>query len=158
MPARGAVAGVSGCPRRPLISLIIRAHVRESEVWEHARDQMRATRTTIRDVLLDRRVLRRFLYLMVLMTLFNWMSHGTQDIYPTFLRQGVRLSPATVSWIVVAYNCGAILGGMFFGSFSERFGRRRTIVLCTVLGFPIVRSSRSRPAPACSASDRSSCR
>ncbi len=121
-----------------LISLLIRAHVRESEVWEHTREAMKATRTSIRDVLLDRGVLRRFLYLVALMTLFNWMSHGTQDIYPTFLKQGVRLSASTASWIVVAYNCGAIIGGMFFGSLSEQFGRRRTIVLCTLLGLPIV--------------------
>jgi MFS transporter, SHS family, lactate transporter len=121
-----------------LISLLIRAHVRESEVWEHAREEMKATRTSIRDVLLNRTVLRRFLYLVVLMTLFNWMSHGTQDIYPTFLKEGVRLSASTASWIVVVYNCGAILGGMFFGSLSERFGRRHTIVLCTLLGLPIV--------------------
>jgi SHS family lactate transporter-like MFS transporter len=121
-----------------LISLIIRAHVKESEVWEKTRESLKATRTSMKDVLLNRTVLKRFVYLVALMTLFNWMSHGTQDIYPTFLKQGVHLSAATASWIVVAYNCGAIVGGMFFGGFSERFGRRRTIVLCVVLALPIV--------------------
>jgi SHS family lactate transporter-like MFS transporter len=99
---------------------------------------MKASRTSIRDVLLDRQIVRRFVYLVALMTLFNWMSHGTQDIYPTFLKQGAHLSASAASWIVVAYNCGAILGGMFFGSLSEKFGRRRTIVLCTLLALPIV--------------------
>jgi SHS family lactate transporter-like MFS transporter len=99
---------------------------------------MKANRTSMRDVLLDRSIVRRFFYLVALMTLFNWMSHGTQDIYPTFLKQGAHLSASAASWIVVVYNCGAILGGMFFGSLSEKVGRRRTIVLCTLLALPIV--------------------
>jgi SHS family lactate transporter-like MFS transporter len=121
-----------------LVSLIIRSRVAESEVWQHARAEMKASRTSIKDVFLDRRIVRRFVYLVALMSLFNWMSHGTQDIYPTFLKEGAHLSASAASWIVVAYNCGAILGGMFFGSLSEKFGRRRTIVLCTLLALPIV--------------------
>ena len=110
-----------------LISLIIRSRVVESEVWQQTREKMKASRTSIRDVFLDRRIVRRFFYLVALMTLFNWMSHGTQDIYPTFLKQGAHLSASAASWIVVVYNCGAILGGMFFGSLSEKAGRRRII-------------------------------
>ena len=121
-----------------LISLIIRSRVAESEVWQQTREKMKASRTSIRDVFLDRRIVRRFFYLVALMTLFNWMSHGTQDIYPTFLKQGAHLSASAASWIVVVYNCGAILGGMFFGSLSEKAGRRRTIMLCTLLALPIV--------------------
>ncbi len=120
------------------ISLLIRSHVRESEVWETARLGMRTARKSFRDVFLDRAVLRRFVYLIALMTLFNWMSHGTQDVYPTFLTHGVHLSPAVVAWIVVVYNIGAFVGGIAFGSLSESFGRRRTIVLCALLGLPIV--------------------
>ena len=120
------------------ISLLIRSHVRESEVWETTRERMRATRTSFRDVILDRRVLRRFAYLIALMTVFNWMSHGTQDLYPTFLREGVRLSATEATWIAVLYNVGAFFGGIFFGGLSESFGRRRTIVLCALLGLPVV--------------------
>ena len=120
------------------ISLLIRSHVRESEVWQATNERMKATRTSFRDVFLDRAVLRRFAYLIALMTVFNWMSHGTQDVYPTFLREGMQLSATTATWIAVIYNIGAFLGGITFGSLSERLGRRRTIVLCALLGLPIV--------------------
>jgi SHS family lactate transporter-like MFS transporter len=125
-----------------LISLIIRSRVKESEVWEAAQENLKVTKTRVRDVLLNKAVLRRFIYLVLLMTLFNWMSHGTQDVYPTFLKSSVHggagLSAATATWIAVIYNVGAILGGMTFGTLSERFGRRYTIAFCAVLGLPIV--------------------
>jgi MFS transporter, SHS family, lactate transporter len=119
-----------------LISLIIRARVRESEVWEAAR--ARVTRVGIRQVLLNGKIVRRFVYLVLLMTAFNWMSHGTQDIYPTFLKTGIGLSATTATWIAVIYNVGAIIGGTVFGTLSQRFGRRRIIVIAAVLGLPIV--------------------
>nr|WP_324677386.1 sialate:H+ symport family MFS transporter [Mycobacterium sp. 663a-19] len=125
-----------------LISLIIRYRVEESEVWEAAQDRMRLTSTRIRDVLRDAAIVRRFVYLVLLMTAFNWMSHGTQDVYPTFLgataNQGAGLPSATVKWIVVVYNVGAIIGGLVFGTLSQRFSRRYTVVFCAVLGLPIV--------------------
>jgi SHS family lactate transporter-like MFS transporter len=125
-----------------LISLIIRARVKESEVWQTARQKMRVTRTSMKDILLDPKIIRRFVYLVLLMTAFNWMSHGTQDVYPTFLSAhgsgGAGLSATTATWIAVIYNIGAIAGGLIFGSLSERFGRRYTIAFCAVLGLPIV--------------------
>ena len=125
-----------------LISLIIRYRVKESEVWEAAQDQMRLTSTRIRDVMRNGAVVRRFVYLVALMTAFNWMSHGTQDVYPTFLgstaNHGAGLSSVTVKWIAVLYNVGAIIGGLTFGTLSQRFGRRHTVVFCAVLGLPIV--------------------
>ena len=124
------------------ISLIIRYRVQESEVWEAEQDRMRLTRTRIRDVLRDAAVIRRFVYLVLLMAAFNWMSHGTQDVYPTFLSAthdgGAGLSHASAKWIVVVYNIGAIAGGLIFGSLSQRFGRRHTVMFCAVLGLPIV--------------------
>ena len=132
--------GVSIIPA--LISLIIRYRVKESEVWEAAQDQMRLTSTRIRDVMRNGAVVRRFIYLVALMTAFNWMSHGTQDVYPTFLgstaNHGAGLSSVTVKWIAVLYNVGAIIGGLTFGTLSQRFGRRYTVVFCAVLGLPIV--------------------
>lgn len=125
-----------------LISLIVRYRVEESEVWEAAQDRMRLTSTRIRDVLRSGAIIRRFVYLALLMTAFNWMSHGTQDVYPTFLgahaNQGAGLSSTTVRWIVVAYNVGAIIGGLVFGTLSQRLSRRYTVVFCAVLALPIV--------------------
>ncbi len=125
-----------------LISLIIRYRVKESEVWEAAQDQMKLTNTRIRDVMRNGAVVRRFFYLVALMTAFNWMSHGTQDVYPTFLgatsNHGAGLSSVTVKWIVIVYNVGAIFGGLFFGTLSQRFSRRYTVVFCALLGLPIV--------------------
>jgi MFS transporter, SHS family, lactate transporter len=125
-----------------LVSLIIRYRVQESEVWEAAQDQMKLTNTRIRDVLKSGAVVRRFIYLVALMTAFNWMSHGTQDVYPTFLtstvNHGAGLPSVTVKWIAVIYNVGAIIGGLFFGTLSQRFGRRYTVVFCAVLALPIV--------------------
>lgn len=125
-----------------LISLLVRSGVKESEVWEASREKMRATRTSMKDILLDRKVIRRFGYLILLMTAMNWMAHGTQDIYPKFLRAtdqgGAALSPTTATWIVVLYNIGAIAGGVAFGSLSERFGRRSMIILGAALGLPLV--------------------
>jgi SHS family lactate transporter-like MFS transporter len=124
------------------ISLIIRSRVTESETWEASRQRMRDSRTSIRDVLLNPRIIRRFGYLVLLMTAFNWMSHGTQDIYPTFLKAtvhgGAALSAATASWIVVIYNVGAVIGGLVFGMLSERLGRRLTIVFAAALGLPVI--------------------
>lgn len=125
-----------------LISLIIRYRVKESEVWEAAQDRMRLTKTRIRDILGNPAIVRRFVYLVLLMTAFNWMSHGTQDVYPTFLTattdHGAGLSSLTARWIVVIYNIGAIIGGLAFGTLSQRFSRRYTIVFCAALGLPIV--------------------
>jgi MFS transporter, SHS family, lactate transporter len=125
-----------------LISLLVRSRVKESEVWQSAQDKMRSTKTSLKDVLFNKTVIRRFIYLILLMTAFNWMSHGTQDIYPTFLKAhdqgGAGLTATTATWIAVIYNIGAIVGGLIFGTLSERYGRRYTIVFCAVLGLPIV--------------------
>src|SRR6202008_2601629 len=124
------------------ISLIIRSRVRESEVWEASQERMRSSSTRMRDVLLNPTIVRRFVFLVLLMTAFNWMSHGTQDVYPTFLHAthngGAGLSTVTARWIAVIYNIGAITGGLIFGSLSQGFGRRYTVVFCALLGLPIV--------------------
>lgn len=124
------------------ISLLIRMRVDESQVWKESRESMRVTRTSFRDVFLNAVIVRRFIYLILLMTAFNWMSHGTQDVYPTFLRAtdsgGAGLSETTALVIAIIYNVGAIIGGLVFGTLSQRFGRRYTIAFCALLGLPIV--------------------
>jgi SHS family lactate transporter-like MFS transporter len=125
-----------------LSTLLLRSGVKESEVWEATRKRMRASRTSIKDILREPAIIRRFGYLILLMTAFNWMSHGTQDIYPTFLKSasdgGAGLGATTAAWIAVLYNVGAIAGGLMFGTLSERLGRRLTIIFAAMLALPII--------------------
>jgi MFS transporter, SHS family, lactate transporter len=78
------------------------------------------------------------IYAVVLMTAFNFFSHGTQDLYPTFLQLEHKMSPHAVGIIAAIYNIGAICGGIFFGTLSERFGRRRCIIVAALLSIPII--------------------
>ena len=79
-----------------------------------------------------------FLFLIVLMFAFNSFSHGSQDLYPTFLEKNLHLSPRVVGTVVVIYNVGALLGGICFGAWSERIGRRRAIVIAALLTLPVI--------------------
>jgi len=78
------------------------------------------------------------LYAVLLMTGFNFFSHGTQDLYPTFLQVQQGYSTATVSTLAVVYNIGAICGSLTFGSLSERIGRRRAIIIATLISLPVI--------------------
>jgi SHS family lactate transporter-like MFS transporter len=79
------------------------------------------------------------LYLAGLMTAFNFFSHGTQDLYPSALLEKQRgLSRDTVSNIAIVYNLGAICGGITFGAWSQRLGRRKAIVLAALLALPMI--------------------
>ncbi len=125
-----------------LVSLLLRYRVQESEVWEVSRARMRETRTSLLDVAKRKNVVKRFIYLIVLMSAFNWMSHGTQDIYPSFLQGdqygGAALASGVTAAIVVVYNLGAIIGGIGFGAASEHLGRRRTIMICAAAAIPLL--------------------
>ncbi|HCS56587.1 MAG TPA: MFS transporter [Gordonia polyisoprenivorans] len=125
-----------------LISLLIRARVEESEAWKATRDRVRQTQTTAREIWSNPVIWRRFIFLVLLMTAFNWMSHGTQDVYPTFLKahndSGAGLAASTATWIAVIYNVGAIIGGLIAGALSERYGRKTLIIACAVIALPIV--------------------
>jgi SHS family lactate transporter-like MFS transporter len=79
-----------------------------------------------------------FVFSILLMTAFNFFSHGTQDLYPTFLQVQRHLTPHAVGIIAVIYNIGAIIGGIFFGILSERIGRRRGIVIAALLALPVI--------------------
>src|SRR5665213_3681756 len=78
------------------------------------------------------------LFAIILMTGFNFFSHGTQDVYTTFLRVQHGFDPRTVKNVLVIGNIGAIIGGLFFGSFSQSFGRRKTIILVTLMALPVI--------------------
>jgi SHS family lactate transporter-like MFS transporter len=121
-----------------LLSLFVRARVTESEAWEETRANTLRNKTTVREILAKKAVLRRLVYLVLLMTAFNWMSHGTQDVYPTFLKDGLKFSHNTALYIAMLYNVGALIGGIAMGALSERYGRRLIVVVCAVLGLPIL--------------------
>jgi MFS transporter, SHS family, lactate transporter len=76
------------------------------------------------------------LYMVLLMMCFNLFSHGTQDLYPTFLQKQHKFDPATVSWITIVANLGAIAGGLAFGHFSEKIGRVNAITLASLIALP----------------------
>lgn len=76
-------------------------------------------------------------YAILLMTGFNFFSHGTQDLYPNFLRVQHKFDDLTVTWITVILNVGAIVGGLTFASLSQSFGRRRTVILVALLALPV---------------------
>ncbi len=118
-----------------LVALYVRSKVAESEVWERT---VRLNTTPAREVFRNPVVLRRFVYLVALMTAFNLMSHGTQDVYPTFIKKGLGMTPDTAIAIAIVYNIGAIIAGPIVGAYSERFGRRRMIIIMGLAGLPIV--------------------
>jgi SHS family lactate transporter-like MFS transporter len=129
--------GLFVCAAIPaLLALFIRMRVEESEAWEATREQSVRNNVGFRQVLLNPAVARRFVYLVLLMCAFNFMSHGTQDYYPTFLEDTFDASHTTTVVVAVVYNLGAILGGAYFGALSQGFGRRKTIVLCA--GFALL--------------------
>src|SRR5271163_138956 len=70
------------------------------------------------------------------MMCFNLFSHGTQDLYPTFLQKQHHFDHATVSWITIVANLGAITGGLLFGFMSERIGRVNAITIATLIALP----------------------
>jgi MFS transporter, SHS family, lactate transporter len=79
-----------------------------------------------------------FLFLVVLMFLFTSFSHGSQDLYPTFLEKDHLLGSSSSGLVVVIANLGALAGGICCGSLSEKFGRKRTIITAALLAIPIV--------------------
>jgi SHS family lactate transporter-like MFS transporter len=79
-----------------------------------------------------------FLFLIVLMTAFTSFSHGTQDLYPTFLQRDHKLPSGSVALVAAIGNIGAILGGIFCGTISERFGRKKTIISAALLALPMI--------------------
>jgi MFS transporter, SHS family, lactate transporter len=103
-----------------LLALYIRTKVPESEAWKQHRAA--STGEVLRVVI---REWRRFAYLVVLMTFMMFLSHGTQDLYPDFLQEVHKLSAATRANVAIIYNCGAIVGALIFGHFSQLVGRRK---------------------------------
>jgi SHS family lactate transporter-like MFS transporter len=74
-----------------------------------------------------------FVYLVLMMTAITCLSHGTQDLYPDFLKTVHRFSNAVISNLAILYNIGAILGALVIGHYSDRLGRRYAIILALII-------------------------
>jgi MFS transporter, SHS family, lactate transporter len=127
-----------------LLLLLLLRKVDESPAWLA---QRKVTRIKVQRSLLSRvadaleyllRYLPSLLALTVLMTAFMAFSHGTQDLYPTFLKHDHGISGVALSAIAIVGNVGAVLGGVWFGGYSERVGRRRAVVTAALLAIPMI--------------------
>jgi SHS family lactate transporter-like MFS transporter len=118
-----------------LLVLYIRGNVQESPAWK-AMEKKQHNRAGLLSTIGKNWTLA--LYSIILMTAFNFFSHGTQDLYPTFLREQHHFDPHTVSIIAIVLNIGAIVGGLFFGSMSEKIGRRRAICIAALIALPVL--------------------
>ncbi len=108
--------------------------VQESPVWLAARERKEST--ALLPVLKSHWKL--CCYLVLLMAAFNFFSHGTQDLYPVFLKVQHGFDPKTVSIIAISYNIASIIGGVFFGSLSEKIGRKKAIIIAALLALPVI--------------------
>src|ERR1700684_1638298 len=104
-----------------LLVIYIRTKVDESPAWAQGRVSKKVKTRVGKDVLTS---LGTFAFLVVLMFAFNSFSHGSQDLYPTFLEKDHKFTPQTVGLIAILANMGALLGGILFGTWSETLGRR----------------------------------
>ena len=125
---------LSALPAVPLI-LYLRFFVHESDVWQKTTRGRVSVGQQAREILVHWKL---FVYLLVFMTMMLFASHGTQDMYPTFLQREWHFTPERRSMITAISGIGAILGGLNFGYFSDLWGRRRAIVGAFILGIVVV--------------------
>ena len=116
-----------------LLVFLIRMHVSESPTFEAHRGHPKTN-----PIVELGRHWKIALYMIVLMAAFNAFSHGTQDLYPTFLQKQHHFDTHTVGILAAVMNVGAIVGGISFGIWSERIGRKRAIVIACLLALPII--------------------
>jgi len=118
-----------------LLVILLLVKVEESPAWRQGSVARNAESRLGRDIASH---LGLFAFLVLLMFAFNSFSHGTQDLYPTFLQRNMEFGTHATAAIVIIYNLGALLGGILFGSWSERIGRRRAIVIAALLAIPVI--------------------
>src|SRR3954451_3073640 len=116
-----------------LLVFLIRMHVKESPTH-----LAMAGKPRVSPLVAIGRNWRIALYLVVLMTAFNFFSHGTQDQYPTFLQKQHGFDTHLTGTLTAIMNIGAIVGGISFGIWSERIGRKRAIIIASLLALPII--------------------
>jgi MFS transporter, SHS family, lactate transporter len=116
-----------------LLVLLIRFRVKESEVWERNKSQNWSEQ--FREIASHWKL---FLYLLAFMTMMLFASHGTQDMYPTFLQREWHFSPMRRSAITAFSGVGAIIGGIVVGHLSDKWGRRRAIITAFIVGIIVI--------------------
>jgi len=116
-----------------LLALYIRTKVPESQAWK---EHKAASTGEVLSVVAKH--WKRFAYLVVLMTFMMFLSHGTQDLYPDFLHEVHGVAQAVRANIAIIYNVGAVLGAIVFGHFSQRFGRRKSMMAALVLALLVI--------------------
>ena len=125
-----------------LLVFYVQARVPESPVWLAGARKRAARRMRVAGEPGNSGKLLAFLptllFLVLLMTAFMSFSHGTQDLYPTFLTSYAKLTPGAVGLIGVLYGFGSIAGGIVFGTLSERWGRKRAIVTAALMAIPVI--------------------
>ena len=126
-----AMFWVGGVPA--LLALYIRTKVPESEAWK----QHRVART-IDGPRIAWQHKWLSLYLVALMFLMNCLSHGTQDLYPDFLKHAHGVAANTVAYIAMSYNVGAVVGAVIFGLLSERIGRRYSMLAALAVTLAVI--------------------
>jgi MFS transporter, SHS family, lactate transporter len=124
---------IGGLPA--LLVVFIRAKVKESKAWKAEAAARASWREYWRAVAGN---WKRFFYLVMLISVLAFMSHGTQDLYPTFLQQQRQFSPQPTAIINAISMVGAIVGGLLVGLYSDRYGRRRAMVTSALLALLIV--------------------
>jgi MFS transporter, SHS family, lactate transporter len=120
-----------------ILTIFLLYGVEESEAWKVAAASKKDWQDYFRTIAASG---KRLLYLCVLMTVMSFLSHGTQDLYPTFLQQQMHFDPRLTAIIGVISMVGAIVGGTLGGFLSDRLGRRRTMIaaeLCALLLIPL---------------------
>jgi SHS family lactate transporter-like MFS transporter len=125
-----------------ILVFYVQARVAESPIWlAGARKRVERSASGLAAPILPPNLmtfLPTFLFLVLLMTAFMSFSHGTQDVYPTFLAVAAKLPPETIGIIGVLYGFGSIAGGFVFGALSEKWGRKRAIVTAALLAIPVI--------------------
>jgi SHS family lactate transporter-like MFS transporter len=119
-----------------LLVIYIRAHVPESPVWERNRASAKAPRIDLGRFIRQHGLL--LIYAALLMTAFNYMSHGTQDLYATYLQKQRGFNSDQTSRIAIIYAVGMICGGTVVGYLSQHWGRRRVIILSATFGMLLI--------------------
>ncbi|EXX70295.1 Jen1p [Rhizophagus irregularis DAOM 197198w] len=118
-----------------LLVILLRFFVPESPAWKAQKNVSESTGKTwlLNTKLVLKHHWRRFVYCVLLMAFFYFFSHGTQDLYPTFLKAQLGYTPAQVTILTVVANIGAIIGGSLCGYLSQLYGRKLIIIVSAIL-------------------------